>query len=136
MAKREARWVRVRHLGADEKATVSAACERVVAEHLKPLHLPDIHPTPYNYPIDIFGRWRGSKYSFVTRFRSGFADTAGAEFDVAFARLDHLDELVSETRFDVMWHRHTGQWWPLHRAVTLEEALRLIVTDPVLRPPV
>jgi hypothetical protein len=27
-----------------------------------------------------------------------------------------------------MWHRHTGQWWRLHSFVTLEEALRLIVT--------
>jgi hypothetical protein len=35
-----------------------------------------------------------------------------------------------------MWHRHTGQWWRLHSSVTLEEALRLIETEPLLQPPV
>lgn len=76
----------------------------------------------------------GSRYSFITRYRSGFLDNAGKEFDSAFTRLDHVEELIAETRFDVMWHRHTGQWWPLYSSVTLEEALRLIETEPLLQP--
>jgi hypothetical protein len=50
-------------------------------------------------------------------------------------RLDHCEEDVAATRFDVIWHRHTGRWWLTRSAVTLEEALHLIDTDPVLRPP-
>ena len=88
----------------------------------------------FNYPVDICGKWRGSKYSFITRFRSGFPDNAGEEFDSAFTRLDHVEDCLTETRFDVMWHRHTGQWWRLHSAVTLDEALRLIETVPLLQP--
>ena len=34
-----------------------------------------------------------------------------------------------------MWFRHTGRWWPMHAAVTLDEALHLIETDQVLWPP-
>jgi hypothetical protein len=133
--KREKRWVRVKVLAAEEKLAVAGECERFIAETLKPRFLPEIRPTPFNYPVDIFGKLRGSKYSFITRYRSGFPDNAGEEFDSAFARLDHVEECLAETRFGVMWHRHTGQWRRLFSSVTLEEALRLIETEPLLQPP-
>jgi hypothetical protein len=136
MAKRERRWVRVKVLAPDEKAAIATTCERFIAEILKPRFLPEIRPTSSNYPVDIFGKWRGSKYSFIMRYRSGFPENAGEEFDSAFTRLDHVEENLAETRFDVMWHRHTGQWWHLYPSVTLEEALRLIETEPLLQPPV
>jgi hypothetical protein len=60
----------------------------------------------------------------------------GAEFDAPFTRLDHAEEHLAEVRFDVMWRRHTGQWWRLYDAVSLEEALRSIETDICLQPTV
>ncbi len=134
MPGREGRWVRVKALTKAEKAEIAAVCDRFVAETLKPRFLPEIRPTAFNYPVDIFGKWRGSKFSFITRYRSGFEDNRGEEFDAAFTRLDHLEEEIAETRFDVMWHRHTGQWFRLHTSVTLAEALRLIETDGLLHP--
>ncbi len=134
MPKPKARWVRVKTLTKEEKAAVAAVCERFVADVLKPRFLPAIRPTAFNYPVDIFGKWRGSKYSFIQRYRSGFPENLGEEFNAPFTRLDHVEERIDETRFDVMWHRHTGQWWRLHAAVTLEEALRLIETEPLLQP--
>lgn len=127
-------WRRVKALDPKEKAAIAATCERFIAEKLKPRFLPEIHPTQFNYPIDIFGKWRAGKYSFITRYRSGFADNAGEEFDVAFTRLDHLEERIDETRIDVMWFRHTGRWWRLYSGVTLEEALHLIETEELLQP--
>jgi len=134
MAKRKARWVRVKSLTKEEKAAVAAAGERFIAEVLKPRFLPEIRPSAFNYPVDIFGKWRGSKYSFIQRYRSGFPENLGEEFDAPFSRLDHVEESFSDIRFDVMWRRHTGQWWRLHSAVTLEEALRLIEAEPLLQP--
>ena len=134
MPKREWRWVRVKALDVAEKAAIAASCDRLISEVLKPRFLPSIRPTPFNYPIDIFGKWRGSKYSFITRYRSGFADNAGEEFDSAFTRLDHLEDCVTATRFDIMWHRHTGQWVHVFPAVTLDEALGLIETETLLQP--
>jgi hypothetical protein len=134
MAERERRWVRVKTLGAEEKSAVATTCERFIAEILKPRFLPEVRRSPFNYPIDIFGKWRGSRYSFVTRYRSGFADNADEVFDAAFTRLDHLEEGLAETRFDVMWHRHNGEWRRLHSSVTLDQALRLIETEPLLQP--
>lgn len=98
--------------------------------------MPEIRPTQFNYPVDLFGKWRGNKYSFITRFRSGFSDNPGEEFDSPFTRLNHVEEELTETRFNIMWRRHTGQWWPVHASVPLEKALHLIETDGVLRPPI
>lgn len=134
MARSERVWVRVKALTAQERAVVAAACERFIAETLKPRFLPEVRRTSFNYPIDIFGKWRGGKYSFIIRYRSGFPENAGEEFDAAFTRLDHLEDCLTETRFDVLWRRHTGQWWRSQASVTLEEAFRLIETEPYLQP--
>jgi hypothetical protein len=96
--------------------------------------LPEIRRTQFNYPIDIIGKWRGSKFSFISRYRSGFADNEGEEFDAAFTRLDHVEEHIADLWFDLMWRRYTGQYWRLHSSVILEEALHLIETEPLLRP--
>ena len=132
MARRQGIWVKT--LTAEPKAAIAATCERFVAQVLKPRFLPDVRPTPFNYPIDIVGKWRGSNYSFITRYRSGFPANLGEEFDAPFTRLDHAYEHTAEVRFDVMWRRHTGQWWRLYSAVSLEEALRSIETDMWLQP--
>jgi hypothetical protein len=128
--------MRVKALTREEKAAIAVVCERLIAETLKPRYLPEIRPTSFNYPVDISGKWRASKYGFVTLFRSGFPDNAGEEFDAPFARLDHIEECVTETRFDVMWRRHTGQWWRVHAAAALDEALHIVETEPCLRPPI
>jgi hypothetical protein len=78
MAKRARRWIRVKALKAEERAAISAACDRFIVETLKPRFLPEVRPTAFNYPVDIFGKWRGSKYSFIARYRSGFPDNAPA----------------------------------------------------------
>ena len=134
MRKREKRrvWVRVRALTSEEKAAIAAVCQRFI--DATPRFLPVVRPTQFNYPIDIFGKWRGSKYSFITRYRSEFPDNLGDEFDSAFTRLDHVEHSLAETRFDLMWRRHTGQWWRLDASVTLEETLQLIGTESLLQP--
>jgi len=89
-------------------------------------------PDPIQLPRRYFRR--GNKFSFIVRYRSGFSDNEGEEFDAAFTRLDLVEENAAEIRFDVMWHRHTGQWWRLHSSVTLEEVLQLIDTQGLLQP--
>jgi hypothetical protein len=132
MARQKGIWVKV--LGAEDKAAIGTRCERFITEVLKPRFLPVVRPSPFNYPVDIVGKWRGSNFRFITRFRSGYPENLGEEFDAPFTRLDHAYERPAEVCFDVMWRRHTGQWWRLHSAVSLEEALRLIETDECLQP--
>jgi hypothetical protein len=113
-----------------EKVAVTAACQRFIDEVLKPRFLPVIQPTQFNYPIDIHGKWRGTRYRFIKRYRSGFPETMNEEFDSPFAALDW----VARDRFDIQWHRHTGVWHCLYRGLSLTEALNTIETDPILHP--
>ena len=111
---------------AAEKSAVTAAAERLHGDFLKPRFLPAIRPTQFNYPVDILGKWHGTKYRFIQRYRSGFPENLGEEFDAPFARIDW----ISRNRFDIQWHRHTGEWFCLQRGLTLAEAIdTLNLTD-------
>jgi hypothetical protein len=113
-----------------EKRAIVAACEAFIRDTLKPRFLPEIRPAARNYVIDIHGAWAGGRYRFMQRFRSGFPDNAGAEFDAPFARIDRM----ARDNFDIFWMRHTGKWWPLYTGLTLAEALHTLETDGILHP--
>jgi len=98
---------------------------------LKPRFLTEIRPsTKFNYCVDIFGEWRAGRYRFLQRFRSAAENRIVEEFDAPFARIDY----IGPDRFDIFWMRHTGAWWPLHRGVTLDDALKLMIADGHLHP--
>ena len=113
-----------------EMSAIAAACERVIADVLKPRFLPKIRVTGFNYPVDISGKWHGRNYRFLQRYCSGGTYTLEGEFDSPFTRLEY----VSRDPFDISYRRHNDQWWRLHRSVTLNEALRLIEEDGHLHP--
>ena len=113
-----------------EKSRITAACQRFIDEVLKPRFLPAIAPTAFNYCVDIRGKWQGPRYRFIQRYRSGFPDNIGQEFDAPFVRLDW----ISPDRFDIQWHRHTGAWYRLYRGQTLVQALKTIEADGHLHP--
>jgi hypothetical protein len=131
---RQRQWIQVRSQGAlapAEKAAITAACQRLIDEILKPRFLPAIRPTKFNYPVDICGKWHGTRYRFIQRYRSGFPENLGDEFDAPFMCLDW----ISRERFDLQWHRHTGEWFCLHRGLSLMEAMNTIIADGLLHPP-
>jgi hypothetical protein len=113
-----------------EKITINAACEAFIADVLRPRFLPEIRATAFNYPVSIYGKWHGNKYRFITRYRSDDPRSYVAEFEAPFARLEY----VSRDRFDLSWHRHTGEWFRLFEYQSLAEALRLIESEPFFAP--
>ncbi|PBC10730.1 hypothetical protein [Mesorhizobium sp. WSM3859] len=113
-----------------EKQAIVTACEKFIQDVLKPRYLSEIRPTKWNYTVDIRGAWAGGRYRFIQRFRSGWEQNRGEEFDAPFARLDR----IGSDRFDIYWMRHTGKWWPLHADVTLVEALHILEADELLHP--
>ncbi len=127
-AKRETR--RPGKVDVAEKQAIIVACETFIATVLKPRLLPEIRPTEWNYVVDIHGAWHAGRYRFMQRYRSGNPQSLGQEFDAAFAGIDRM----APDRFDIHWKRHTGTWWRLYTDKTLVEALRIVETDPVLRP--
>ena len=115
---------------AAEKARVSATCERLIVEVLTPRFLPEIRPTAFNYPVAITGKWHGNRYRFITRYRSDNPSAIAPRFDAPFARLGY----VGPDRFDLCWHRHTGEWHCVRESVSLAEALHLIETEEYFQP--
>ena len=115
---------------AAEKPAVTEACQQLIDQFLKPRFLPGVRPTQLNYPVDILGKWHGAKYRFIQRYRSGFEDNHGEEFDAPFARLDW----VGPNRFDIQGHRHTGQWFRLHYSLTLADAIDTLKSNGLLHP--
>ena len=59
-----------------------------------------------------------------------FPENLGEEFDAPFARLDW----ISRNRFDLQWHRHTGEWFCLHRSLTLAEAIDTLRSEGLFHP--
>jgi len=114
-----------------EKAAITAACERLIAEVLQPRFLPEVRPSATgNYPVAIEGKWHGNKYRFFTRYRSDDPASLAAEFDAPFARSDY----VGRDCFDLFWHRHTGEWHRVAEGLALTEALHRIASEPYFRP--
>ncbi len=111
---------------AAEKPAVTAACEQLIDGFLKPRLLPTIRPTQFNYPVDILGKWHGTKYRFIQRYRSGFPEESGK----SLTRLDW----ISRDRFELRWHRHTGEWFCLHRGLTLAEAIDTLRSEGLFHP--
>ena len=114
-----------------EKRAITAACERFIEDVLQPRFLPEVRPSEFNYCVDIFGKWHGTKYRFLQRFRNDQPDSySEREFIAPFARLEY----VGRDRFDLSYFRHTGQWWPVDRGVTFDEALALLETKGIYHP--
>jgi hypothetical protein len=131
----KAAWAKRTHMrssgfSAAEKSAVTAACQHLIDDFLKPRFLPTIRPTQFNYPVDVLGKWHGTRYRFIQRYRSGFPENLGEEFDAPFARLDW----ISRNRFDLQWHRHTGEWFCLHRSLTLAEAIDTLRSEGLFHP--
>jgi hypothetical protein len=97
---------------------------------LKPRFLPVIRPTEFNYQVEICCKWHGTRYRSVQRYRSGFPENLGEEFDAPFTHLDW----ISPGRLDLQFHRHTGEWFCLHRGLSLPEALNTIIANGLLHP--
>jgi hypothetical protein len=85
-------------LSAAEKSAVTAACQELIDNFLKPSFLSAIRPTQFNYPVDILGKWLGTKYRFVQRYRSGFPECSAS---IWMGRRGNLDgESVSRRSND------------------------------------
>jgi hypothetical protein len=114
-----------------EKAAITAACERLIAEALRPRFLPEVRPLAmFNDPVVIEGKWLGNKYRFFTCYRSDDLASMEVKFAAPVALLDY----VSRDGIDLMWHRHTGEWHCVSERLSLTEALHLIASEPYFQP--
>jgi hypothetical protein len=117
-------------LAPHEKLAIGETCEKIVSDIFIPHCLPTVTPSDFNYPIKISGGWYGQSYRFATRYRSGFPENLGEEFDAPFSRI----EFVARDRANLAYFRHTGQWWTIFHAMPTAEALAEISSNKLFWP--
>jgi hypothetical protein len=99
---------------------ITAACEKFVADVLKPPFLPEIGPTKFNYPIAVYGKSATIPLSLpAIGPRTAFV-RAGIQGPFAHR------EYVSRDTFDLSYRRYRGEWFCIFQRVCLAGALEVI----------
>ncbi|MFH1624427.1 MAG: hypothetical protein ABID54_04640 [Pseudomonadota bacterium] len=126
-------WVRTKPSQVPDalKREVSSKAENLVKNYLKPEHVkPPPKKPKFNYLVDLFIRWKGRFFYFIARYACPGPNSIAPFFEIGFARL----EFVGDDRFDLAYFRPTGEWWPVHCALTLDEALDLVKSEGIFQP--
>jgi hypothetical protein len=73
-------------------------------------------PGPSNYPVAVFGEWRGNAFYLCVRYRARTRKPED-DFVVRHTRMT----LQGFGRFDLAYFRHTGKWFTVYRGLTAAE---------------
>ncbi len=113
------------------KQEVTHKATALIENVLKPRY---IEPPPkgheQNYLVDITTKWLGSKYYFISVYRSRGPHAVSPTFETKFARLEY----VGNGQFALSFQRHTGQGVELSDALAVDECLKAIQDDPRFQP--
>ena len=84
----------------------------------------------WNYPVDIFTKWRRRYFYFCSTWRSPSPNTISEYFESRFVRL----EFTGDEKFNMAFMRHTGQWCEIFEDFTLDRCIEEIRTNPLFQP--
>jgi hypothetical protein len=113
----------------EEKSALMVAWQHLIDDFLKPRFLSTIRPTQFNYAVDILGKWHGTKYRFIQRYRSGFPQNRRrVRRALCPPRLDQPQSLRPSVALPYR------RIFCLHRGLTLVEAIDTRRSEGVLHP--
>ena len=105
--------------------------QALIDSTLKPRYIqPPPRKTGLNYLVDLHVRWRGPFFYFCSRYCSPGPRALAPFFESKFARL----QCAGESRFNLAYFRHTGQWWEIAQLLSLEECLSEIEAGGLFTP--
>jgi hypothetical protein len=109
----------------DVKREVTERAGQLLAE-MRPRYIkaPPKNPVS-NYPIDLCSKWRGSFFYLGATFASPGPNALSPTFELPFARMEY----TPDGKFNLAYHRHTGQFWQIKSGLTLQECLKCIDED-------
>lgn len=84
----------------------------------------------FNYVIDIYTKWYQNYFYLCEKYKAVFENSLTDEFEIKIVRL----EFIAENNFNFSYFRHTGQWHPVAKNITLEDCLEMINANPNFRP--
>ncbi len=137
MAKRQKRWIKVPPRQPKPKVPdavkmeVEIRANELIESVMKPKHVKaHVKEEGFNYIVDIYSKWYRSYFYFCARYRSPGPRAISPFFEVRFARMEY----IGNGRFNLSYMRHTGQWWEVYAALSIDECLDRIKDDPLFWP--
>jgi len=113
------------------RSEVTEKAKALIEEHIRPEHVKPPPKNPrFNYVEDIFTKWHGRYFYFMAKYACPGPDRISPFFEIGFARLEY----IGGNRFDLAYFRHTGKWWPVFSAMTLDDALDLVRSEGLFNP--
>ena len=110
---------------------VATRAHECVESVLKPKHLKPAPPhADWNYLVDIATKWYRNYFSFSATYCSPGPSALAPSVATPFARL----ESVGDQQFHLSHMRHTGQWWELYTALSVEACWQAISDEPHFMP--
>jgi|GEM_PF-3857884 len=111
-----------------QKKTVSLFFEPLVLQFNKRIDLtPD---KKYAYLVEVYGEWHGNHYCFCEKYKDESGNRPSDEFVRKFLRI----EFISPNNVSLSYIRHTGQWHPVVKNITLQTCLEMINENPTFHP--
>ena len=110
----------------DLKKEVQTRADDLVEKVLKPKNIKPPPKKPrWNYPVELWTKWHGNFFYFGSTWASPGPNRIAPTFENRFARMEY----VGERLFNLAYFRHTGEWWTIHKGLTLNECLELVGED-------
>jgi hypothetical protein len=117
------------------KVRVEAKATEVVNTSLKPEYLkPPPKNARWNYIVDIYTKWHRNYFYFCTKYACPGPNALSPFFDTGFARLEYVDGVGRQSRFNLSYMRHTGKWWEIRHGLSLDQCLVEIKESGLFRP--
>lgn len=113
------------------KAELAAKAMHLIENVLKPRHvLPPKPNAQSNYVTNLYGKWNRGYFYFVKTYACPGPNAISPSFESKFARLEY----TGGGKFSLSYLRHTGTWFQIHEALSVDESLKAIQEDPWFQP--
>lgn len=114
-----------------DKTTIQHTADLFIDSELRPFFIkPPTKGSDASYIVDIYSKWHGVYLYFCSKYRCPADNCISEFFEDKFVRIEYIENNL----FNLSFKRHTGQWWELHRELSLEQRLRIIKDDPNFQP--
>ncbi len=122
-------WVRLtaaeaKAFSAESKQAIKAKVDRIIEQQMKPATLTSRgRRAGFGDVQELYTKWQGDHLILIAKRRGGrVVDRQVEDFETKSGRLT----LVGVDLFDVAYFRHTGRWWTIQTACSLETALQYL----------
>ena len=111
-----------------EKKATEARCIALI-ERMKPVWIQPPHER-WGYVSDVYGKWYGNYYSFCALYRYDAPEATRPQAEMKFSRLEY----VGPGKYNLAYFRHTGQWFQVFEALSLDDCLEQLEKNAIFQP--